>query len=817
LGVEQALHPIVFEDKMKIVSVIISLLLAGTLFGVTWEVSLDGQHQFSSIQSAVNASMTGDIVLVYPGRYIENINLNHHNVTIASLYSINPQQSYIDSTIIDGNLDTCITAINGEVFTVNGFTLVNNEQNAAHGNSNNGGAFSIWYDCHVVISNCIVRDCVANYGGAVSAGLGSVIEFSNVTFHSNRALNWGGGIRFGGGGQIVWNSQFPSRVYDNVAPLGMDFYINNCPETMDIQLAIGSVSMSNSDNYFIVYAVDSAPPNVTINQGYFTPIDSDLFVNPSGSDTNSGLSAATPFKTIKHALQLITSNPINPRMIHLSAGVYSVSANEQVFPLALKPHIKLVGAGSENTALDGEMLTSFLGAYRADGLCVSNIKFINSRYSLIAPITILHSNEISLRNLVFNNNSCDLSSGITLVVCQNVIIENIIAGNTEDDTDISTLYTYDCENIYMNNFISQSNTITSSDWNNLGFYFDESDVVLRNSIIANNTAQDGYLLCYQNIDASHTNYNLDMSNVLISNNNVPQCSWVFAPVYLQNRFQSMKITNCTFARNNSNRMLSDIFGYADIYNLISYNPQSVSELYLRNNISSAGIQADVSISNSLFRTASVYSDLPNLVTFTDNILGGDPLFLGMITDSLDVSQPEYYYLSANSPCINTGVADTTGLNLSAMDLAGNYRVWNGRIDMGCYEYGSNPVANDNPEYPPLPDMISLSTYPNPVYLHGSKGAYTYIEFTIPEASKEKPTIEIYNLKGQRVRTIKLTEGFNSLVSKAGLGKQVSQKSEFFSTLYDCKDDYNQKLASGIYLIKVMSGKRQTTSKFTILK
>ena len=153
-----------------------------------------------------------------------------------------------------------------------------------------------------------------------------------------------------------------------------------------------------------------------------------------------------------------------------------------------------------------------------------------------------------------------------------------------------------------------------------------------------------------------------------------------------------------------------------------------------------------------------------------------------------------------------------------MDLLGNCRVWNGRIDMGCYEYGSDPyVSDENPEYPPLPDKIMLSTYPNPVYLNGSNGAYTFIEFTLPEKAKEPPVIEIYNIKGQKVRSIRLVPSYNDLVHKAGLSKEVKTEGIFYSTIYDCKDEQGQKLASGIYIVKVKSDRKQASLKITLMK
>lgn len=75
---------------------------------------------------------------------------------------------------------------------------------------------------------------------------------------------------------------------------------------------------------------------------------------------------------------------------------------------------------------------------------------------------------------------------------------------------------------------------------------------------------------------------------------------------------------------------------------------------------------------------------------------------------------EYDGLSADwtlletSPCINTGTPDTTGLNLPELDIAGNQRVFGGRIDMGAYENQSVYVKiNDSPVY------SKIKLYPNP--------------------------------------------------------------------------------------------------------
>jgi len=65
-------------------------------------------------------------------------------------------------------------------------------------------------------------------------------------------------------------------------------------------------------------------------------------------------------------------------------------------------------------------------------------------------------------------------------------------------------------------------------------------------------------------------------------------------------------------------------------------------------------------------------------------------------------------LLETSPCINTGTPDTTGLNLPEFDIAGNPRVFGGRIDMGAYENQSVYVKiNESPVY------SKINVYPNP--------------------------------------------------------------------------------------------------------
>lgn len=98
----------------------------------------------------------------------------------------------------------------------------------------------------------------------------------------------------------------------------------------------------------------------------------------------------------------------------------------------------------------------------------------------------------------------------------------------------------------------------------------------------------------------------------------------------------------------------------------------------------------------------------------DSINGAHCITEGHYNDMLDVNplfvneQNHDYRLSDNSPCINTGIANTAGLFLPDTDLAGGPRIFNGRIDMGCYEWNDLNVVEI------LNNEKTLTVYPNPL-------------------------------------------------------------------------------------------------------
>jgi parallel beta-helix repeat protein len=55
-----------------------------------------------TIQAGIDSASDGDLILIPPGLYYENLNLNGKSITLASWFYENGQEEYIEETVIDG-------------------------------------------------------------------------------------------------------------------------------------------------------------------------------------------------------------------------------------------------------------------------------------------------------------------------------------------------------------------------------------------------------------------------------------------------------------------------------------------------------------------------------------------------------------------------------------------------------------------------------------------------------------------------------------------------------------------------------------------
>lgn len=96
-----------WEDHMRASATLIAaMLFASTCLSTTYIVSKNGGGQFTSINAGINAASTNDTVLVLPGVYKENVNLNKNIVLMGSGF---------ENTVILTDSGYSITMSNGKL------------------------------------------------------------------------------------------------------------------------------------------------------------------------------------------------------------------------------------------------------------------------------------------------------------------------------------------------------------------------------------------------------------------------------------------------------------------------------------------------------------------------------------------------------------------------------------------------------------------------------------------------------------------------------------------------------------------------------
>ena len=149
----------------------------------------------------------------------------------------------------------------------------------------------------------------------------------------------------------------------------------------------------------------------------------------------------------------------------------------------------------------------------------------------------------------------------------------------------------------------------------------------------------------------------------------------------------------------------------------------------------------------------------------------DPIFV----DTLSCD----FHLQQESPCIDAGDPN------SPLDPDGT------RADMGALYYDQG-VGVENIQYSIL--NFQLRNYPNPF------NPETTISFSVTQTSPFV-TLEIFNLKGQKVKTL-----INAIIPKG-----------FHRTVWNGTDENGKPVSSGIYFYKMKTGKYVSTKRMILLQ
>jgi len=679
--------------------IVLSFFSFSLLFSETIIIDINGTGNYTSIQEGIDNSVNGDTVLVYPGTYYENINFNGRNIIVGSLYLMTQNNSYIDSTIIDGNQNgSVVTFENGEDTTavLCGFTIQNGSGTYYSHNYHGGGL--LCKNADPTISYCNIENNFAEQGGGISC-VSSHIHLIGTTIKNNIAEYGGGGIFFWNNSSANFNVNERCNIFLNYGSNSCDLRSVGCDI---ISIVVDTFTVAEPDIYFS-YPLGCFTFDILHHK--IEPINQDLYVSPIGDNTNSGLTQSDPLKNISYSLTKIASDSTHPNTIHVANGIYSPSMTGEIFPLNCRSYVSIIGESEENTIIDGNDLSSLISCVFGDNhFSVEHLTIQNGSSSVGGGISFDTNSSPMISNITFKNNTCSIGGGA--VYCGNncsPIFENVkITDNYAENTPSIFMSSY-CSPVFINSKINGNYTTTPGFGGNCICCQVESNPIFINTEIINNYAES-------------------VSGLVAWSGYSDSCDPILINCTIYNNSEAAEGTINQIDNTNVTLINCILRNYSDdeIFFSTSGDPDTVT----------------ISYSNIKDSINGINTNNNGTIIWGDGNMDEDPLFVG--------GDPFSYELSANSPCIDAGTPDTTGLHLPATDLAGNQRIYNGRIDIGAYEYQG--VGVDEPDTNFIHDLYLFKNSPNPFK------ESTTISFISADYERIKEyTLSIYNTKGQLVK------------------------------------------------------------------
>ena len=148
-------------------------------------------EDIETIQAAIDAAEDGDVVLVAPGEYDENIEFLGKAITVTSHIHNDDDPEFIENTIIDGGGRSCVIVFNeaeGRDTILRGFTIRNGLQQY-------GGGIDCQNDSSPLLFDLLVTENEATYtGGGFYISIRSTPLIQRTVIRNNSADYAGGGI-----------------------------------------------------------------------------------------------------------------------------------------------------------------------------------------------------------------------------------------------------------------------------------------------------------------------------------------------------------------------------------------------------------------------------------------------------------------------------------------------------------------------------------------------------------------------------------------------------------------------------------------------
>ncbi len=283
-----------------------------------------------------------------------------------------------------------------------------------------------------------------------------------------------------------------------------------------------------------------------------------------------------------------------------------------------------------------------------------------------------NNNPVITNNIISSNEAIaqyGAGGGISCGESNPILADNTISGNFANNGNGGGIYIQGANTFVLKNNISNNNAKYGG-----GIYCSQCDPCIINNIISNNSASlnGGGVYLSSN--------NSSVTNNTISNNNAEN-------------------GGALYCENNSNPIFNNTIMWG--------NTASISgpQLFLYDELSDPGFfYCDIQEGSVAFECNGNF-----YMGDYENNIDTDPLFVtpsagyGTGYDGVNAD----WSLQGGSICINAGTTDTTGLDLSSTDIAGNPRIIDGRVDIGAHEFNNVFV----PEI--VSSSFSINIFPNP--------------------------------------------------------------------------------------------------------
>jgi hypothetical protein len=612
-----------------------------------------------------------------------------------------------------------------------------------------GGAGGISFGNNPTYSYPYFEDLVImhNKGGQVG---GLLLESSSTLVLDNCRIcyntgNWCGGIGLIYSDLGYWGyPALKSQVYMNKGGIAQELLYEGDANTI---INLDTFTIINPDSYH-VYPVDKFDFIDGIQHAIIEQADTDLYISESGSDENDGFTLQTPLRSFDYALRKIISNSENNNTLWVLPGHYMLTESDSSRPVILKNNVKIAATVPGAVVIDADSVYRVLYAYLKNNFTLSGLTIQNGR--IVNDLGAMFMNEVSGGGMyIYSSNgridSCMFLSNSTNYFGGGVFLEqnyNVNFSNCKFIQNTAALYggglvNYDpASNAYisLNNCEFNEN---HSEYDGGGLVYDGENLNLTNCRFDGNT-------CVR--DGAGAIFNPGMTDVINCqfNNNVAGSNG--GGFYLVGG-DIGNISNCTFSDN----IAASGSAIYQVYTTLLY---SINSIFWNTNVPTT----------DLIHVKTANPAIANFYVYNSDIQGGENSIVldgpgshfywqdGNITTDPAFTDPANndYSLNWNSPCIEAGRGDTTGLHLPLTDLNGDPRIVNPRIDMGAYEF-QFPVGL----FANKPAENSFKIYP--------AVASNLVNIELPDGFTDKSgLIKIYSASGIEMEEMEIGQGMNKI-------------------------------------------------------